>query len=200
MLILLLDVHTNTLTEDLAHLHFYMFQKKNQEKAVNPIPGWWGHARPFAFEKDYQASKGIQGFLTSTQPILSLRGLQAGLEIAKAVDIRLVRKKSQRLTQFFIFLVKRLCKKYKITLISPNNPEKRGSQVALHFENGYSVIQALINKKIIADYRNPGIMRFGFAPLYLSFIDVWDTVQAFTEILKTEEWRSEVFSRKHEVT
>jgi len=179
---------------------FLYVSKKNQKNAVNPIPGWWGHARPFAFEKYFQASKGIQGFLTSTQPILSLRGLQAGLEIAKSVDIRLVRKKSQRLTQLFIFLVKRLCKKYNITIITPNNPEKRGSQVALYFENGFSVIQALINRKIIADYRNPGIMRFGFAPLYLSFKDVWDTVQALNEILKTEEWRSEIFSRKHEVT
>ena len=179
---------------------FLYVANKNQNNAVNPLPGWWAHARPFSFEKDFQASEGIQSFQTSTQPILSLRGLQSGLEIAKAVNIKLVRKKSLQLTQLFIDLVKKFSKKYNLTIKTPNNPEERGSQVAIHYENGFSVIQALIKRKIIADYRDPGIMRFGFSPLYLSFTDIWDTVQALADILKTEEWRNGNFSRKHEVT
>ena len=101
------------------------------------------------------------------------------------------------MTQLFIDLVKKFSKKYNLTIKTPNNPEERGSQVAIHYENGFSVIQALIKRKIIADYRDPGIMRFGFSPLYLSFTDIWDTVQALADILKTEEWGLRILA--HEI-
>jgi len=179
---------------------FVYVAKRHQQAAVNPLSGWWGHARPFAFEKDFQAAEGILRFQTGTQPVLSLRGLQAGLEIAQAVDQKLVRQKSQRLTQLFLELVASRCGEYGVILQSPTDPEKRGSQVALHCLNGFAVIQALIARKIIADFRAPGIMRFGFAPLYLRYTDVWDAAEALTDVLKTEEWREERFQQKHEVT
>ena len=179
---------------------FVYVAKRHQQAAVNPLSGWWGHARPFAFEKDFQAAEGIIRFQTGTQPVLSLRGLQAGLEIAQAVDQKLVRQKSQRLTQLFLELVESRCGEYGVILQSPTDPEKRGSQVALHCLNGFAVIQALIARKIIADFRAPGIMRFGFAPLYLRYTDVWDAAEALTDVLKTEEWREERFQQKHEVT
>jgi kynureninase len=179
---------------------FVYVAKRHQQAAVNPLSGWWGHARPFAFEKDFQAAEGILRFQTGTQPVLSLRGLQAGLEIAQAVDQKLVRQKSQRLTQLFLELVESRCGEYGVILQSPTDPEKRGSQVALHCLNGFAVIQALIARKIIADFRAPGIMRFGFAPLYLRYTDVWDAAEALTDVLKTEEWREERFQQKHEVT
>jgi kynureninase len=87
-----------------------------------------------------------------------------------------------------------------VTLQSPTEPDKRGSQVALYFENGFSVIQALIARKIVGDFREPGIMRFGFAPLYLRYTDVWDAAEALADVLKKEEWREERFRQKHEVT
>jgi kynureninase len=179
---------------------FVYVAKRHQQAAVNPLSGWWGHARPFAFEKDFQAAKGILSFQTGTQPILSLRGLQAGLEIAQATDLQMVRKKSLRLTQLFLELVESRLGNYGVTLQSPTDPEKRGSQVALHCSNGFAVIQALIARKIIADFRAPGIMRFGFAPLYLRYTDVWDAAEALTDVLKTEEWREERFLQKHKVT
>ena len=179
---------------------FIYVAKRHQDEAVNPLSGWWGHARPFAFEKNFYAAEGIQRFQTGTQPVLSLRGLQAGLEIAQTADLQLVRKKSQCLTQLFIELVENRCRNFKMTLQSPTEPDKRGSQVALYFENGFSVIQALIARKIIADFREPGTMRFGFAPLYLRYTDVWDAAEALTDVLKKEEWREERFRQKHEVT
>ena len=179
---------------------FVYVAKRHHQASINPLSGWWGHARPFAFEKDFQAAEGILSFQTGTQPILSLRGLQAGLEIAQVKDIQLVRKKSQRLTQLFLELVESRFGNYGVTLQSPTDPEKRGSQVALHCLNGFAVIQALIARKIIADFRAPGIMRFGFAPLYLRYTDVWDAAEALTDVLKTEEWREERFQQKHEVT
>ena len=179
---------------------FVYVAKRHQQAAVNTLSGWWGHARPFAFEKDFQAAEGIIRFQTGTQPVLSLRGLQAGLEIAQAVDQKLVRQKSQRLTQLFLELVASRCGEYGVTLQSPTDPEKRGSQVALHCLNGFAVIQALIARKILAGFRAPGIMRFGFAPLYLRYTDVWDAAEALTDVLKTEEWREERFQQKHEVT
>jgi kynureninase len=87
-----------------------------------------------------------------------------------------------------------------VALQSPTDPEKRGSQVSFHCLNGFSIIQALIARKIIADFRGPGIMRFGFAPLYVSYTDVWDATEALTDVLKTEEWREERFQQKYEVT
>jgi kynureninase len=179
---------------------FLYVAKRHQQAAVNPLSGWWGHARPFAFEKDFQAAEGIRRFLTGSQPVLSLRGLQAGLEIAQAADPQQVRKKSQRLTQLFIELVENRCGEFDVSLQSPTDPEKRGSQVAFLCLNGFSVIQALIARNIIADFRAPGIMRFGFAPLYLRYTDVWDAAEALADVLKTEEWREERFQQKHEVT
>ena len=95
---------------------FVYVAKRHQQAAVNTLSGWWGHARPFAFEKDFQAAEGIIRFQTGTQPVLSLRGLQAGLEIAQAVDQKLVRQKSQRLTQLFLELVESRCGEYGVTL------------------------------------------------------------------------------------
>jgi len=179
---------------------FIYVAKRHQNEAVNPLSGWWGHARPFAFEKNFHAAEGIRRFRTGSQPVLSLRGLQAGLEIAQEVDLQHVRKKSQRLTQLFIELIESGCRNYGVTLQSPTDHDKRGSQVTLHFENGFAVIQALIARKIIADFREPGSMRFGFAPLYLRYTDVWDAAKALDDVLKTEEWREERFRQKHEVT
>jgi kynureninase len=179
---------------------FVYVAKRHQQAAQNPLSGWWGHARPFAFEKNFQPAEGILRFQTGTQPVLSLRGLQAGLEIARAIDPKMVRKKSQQLTQLFLELVESRCGNDDMTLQTPTDPEKRGSQVAFHCLNGFSVIQALIARKIIADFRAPGIMRFGFAPLYLRYTDVWDAAEALADVFKTEEWREERFQQKHEVT
>ena len=179
---------------------FIYVAKRHQKEAVNPLSGWWGHARPFEFEENFHAAEGIRRFQTGTQPILSLRGLQAGLEIAQEVDLQQVRKKSQRLTQLFIELIESGCRNYGVTLQSPTDHDKRGSQVTLHFENGFAVIQALIARKIIADFREPGSMRFGFAPLYLRYTDVWDAAEALEDVLKTEEWKEDRFRQKHEVT
>ncbi len=179
---------------------FIYVAKRHQNEAENPLSGWWGHARPFEFEENFHAAEGIRRFQTGTQPVLSLRGLQAGLEIAQEVDLQQVRKKSQRLTQLFIELIESGCRNYGVTLQSPIDHDKRGSQVTLHFENGFAVIQALISRKIIADFREPGSMRFGFAPLYLRYTDVWDAAEALADVLKTEEWREERFRQKHEVT
>ena len=179
---------------------FIYVAKRHQNEAVNPLSGWWGHARPFEFEENFHAAEGIRRFQTGTQPVLSLRGLQAGLEIAQEVDLQQVRKKSQRLTQLFIELIESGCRNFGVTLQSPTDHDKRGSQVTLHFENGFAVIQALIARKIIADFREPGSMRFGFAPLYLRYTDVWDAAEALADVLKTEEWREERFRQKHEVT
>ena len=179
---------------------FLYVAKQHQEQATNPLPGWCGHARPFAFELGYEAAAGISRFRTGTQPILAFRGAQAGLEIAGAADMELVREKSQRLTQLFAELAVAWLTEHGVTLASPRDPERRGSQIALYFEEGYSVIQALIARKIVADFRAPGLMRFGFAPLYLRYTDVWDAAVALQEVLTSGEWRDERFQQQSAVT
>jgi len=179
---------------------FLYAARRHLAEALNPLPGWWSHARPFAFEGDYAPVAGIKRFCTGTQPILSFRGSQAGLEIAAQADLGQVREKSQRLTQLFLELSKRWLAEFGVGVVSPEAPELRGSQVSLYFENGFPVVRALIARKIIGDFRPPGLMRFGFAPLYLRHTDVWDAATALREVLASGEWQDERFQEPSAVT
>jgi len=165
-----------------------------------PLSGWWGHARPFAFEKHYAAGEGIRRFLCGTQPILSLRALKGALDIWDEVDMAALREKSLGLTDLFIALVEEKCAAYGLELESPREREKRGSQVSFHHPHAYEIMQALIARGVIGDFRAPSTMRFGFTPLYLRYADVWRAVEILEEILRTGAWRDARFAVRSAVT
>jgi len=165
-----------------------------------PLSGWWGHARPFAFEKHYAAGEGIRRFLCGTQPILSLRALKGALDIWDEVDMAALREKSLGLTDLFIALVEEKCAAYGLELESPREREKRGSQVSFRHPHAYEIMQALIARGVIGDFRAPSTMRFGFTPLYLRYADVWRAVEILEEILRTGAWQDARFAVRSAVT
>lgn len=165
-----------------------------------PLSGWWGHAAPFAFETGYRADPGIRKFLCGTQPILSLRALKPALDIFANLDMALVRAKSIALTELFIELVEETCAPLGVTLVSPREPERRASHVALGFAQGYPVMQALIDEGVIGDFRPPDVLRFGFAPLYTGFAETCRAARTLHRILAEERWREDRFQTRQAVT
>jgi kynureninase len=165
-----------------------------------PLSGWWGHARPFAFERHYAAGEGIRRFLCGTQPILSLRALKGALDIWDEVDMAALREKSLGLTDLFIALVEERCAAYGLELESPREREKRGSQVSFRHPHAYEIMQALIARDVIGDFRAPSTMRFGFTPLYLRYADVWRAVEILEVILRTGAWQDARFAVRSAVT
>lgn len=161
-----------------------------------PLQGWWGHAEPFEMERSYRGAEGIRRLLVGTQPILSMRALEASVEMYERADIGEIRRKSQALTALFIDLIDQECAAFDLEVVTPRDPEKRGSQVSLFHEHGYAVVQALDARHVHGGYREPGVMRFGFAPLYTSYSDVWESVVRLKTVMKSGEWRDERFSTK----
>jgi kynureninase len=157
-------------------------------------------AAPFAFEEAYRPAPGIARFLAGTPPILSLKALEAGLEAFEGVDLATLREKSKRLTQLFIELIEERCEGFGLEIASPRDPERRGSQVAVRHAEGYAIIQALIARGVIGDFRAPDLMRFGFAPLYNRYADVFDAVEALHTVLAAKAWQETEFEQRAAVT
>jgi len=165
-----------------------------------PLSGWFGHTRQFAMETSYAPSAGIARYLCGTQPITSLAMVECGLELFERTDMASLRRKSLALTDLFIDLVEARCAAHHLVLITPREHARRGSHVSFEHPEGYAVIQALIARGVIGDYREPRIMRFGFTPLYTSFTEVFDAVEILGEILDNRTWDQPQFKVRHSVT
>lgn len=179
---------------------FVWAARRHHAALRQPIQGWWAHAQPFAFQTRFRADEGMQRMLTGTQPILSLRALEGALEVWSRVDLRQLREKSMALTALFIERVEASCGRYGVALASPRDAAARGSQVSFAHENAYAIMQALIARGVIGDFRAPNLLRFGFTPLYISYQDVWDAAEAFADVLVTEQWREPRFAVRAAVT
>jgi len=179
---------------------FIFAARRHHDQIQQPLSGWWGHARPFAFTQGYEASPGIRRFLCGTQPILSLRALKGALDVWDDVDMTLLRKKSIELTELFIQLVEARCGEFGVELECPREGARRGSQVSFSHENSYEIMQALIERGVIGDFRAPNVMRFGFTPLYVGYRDVWNAVEVLRDILATGAWQDKRFAVRTAVT
>jgi kynureninase len=165
----------------------------------NPLPGWLGHARPFDFELDYEPAKGMQAFVTSSPSIIALAAFDGALDVWDRVTMTQVRAKSLALTDLFIELVEaRLPGVFEV--VTPREHSKRGSQVALRHGHAYGVIQALIERGVVGDFRAPDIARFGFTPLYLRFVDVYDAAEILADVMNTDAYLDEKFAVRNAVT
>ncbi len=165
-----------------------------------PLSGWWGHAAPFEFSPEYRPAKGIGRFLCGTQPILSMAVAECGIDLMLEAGIDRVRAKSIALTEAFISVVEERCAGLGLTLASPREPSLRGSQVSFHHDQAYAVMQALIARGVIGDYREPGLLRFGFTPLYTRYADAWDAAESLREVLATRVWDRPEFHQRNAVT
>ncbi len=141
-------------------------------ESSQPLQGWWGHSEPFAFEVSYRPAEGISRFLTGTANVLSMKSLEAALEVFSGIEMAAVRAKSVSLTSLFIDLAQAHLNPEMFTIQSPLAAEERGSHVALGFADGRTLVDAMATEGIVADFRPPDLMRFGFAPLYNTHADV----------------------------
>jgi len=176
---------------------------RHAERFWEPLAGWMGHAAPFEFNPDYRPAPGIRRYLCGTPPVLSLAALECGVDTVLAVQdhggMAALRRKSLALTRLFAERVQATCS--QLALASPAVDAQRGSQVCFaHPDIAYPVVQALIARGVIGDFRAPDVLRFGFTPLYLRFVDAWDAAQHLQQVLETEEWRQPQFNQKNAVT
>lgn len=167
---------------------------------AQPLAGWLGHRAPFDFDPRYAPAAGIERFTVGTPSIVALAALDCGVDTVLAAGIEALRAKSVALTELFIQLVEARCPPDALRLASPREAVQRGSQVCFAHPHAWPVMQALITRGVIGDFRAPDILRFGFAPLYVGYADVWDAVDALRDILAHETWRAPQFQRRQAVT
>jgi len=174
--------------------------ERHHGKYFQPLTGWYGHAKPFNFERDYRPAPDARQMLSGTQPTVSLSLAEIGIDIALRADMNAIREKSKRLTGLFIELVEERCGDHGVSLVSPRDPERRGSQISFDHDDGYPIIRAMHDRGVICDYREPANMRFGFAPLYIRYVDVWDAVEQLRDILDSGSWNEEQYRKRAAVT
>jgi len=174
--------------------------ERHHGKCRQPLTGWYGHAQPFDFDRDYRPAPDIRQMLSGTQPTASLSTAEIGIDIILRADMQAIREKSMRMTDLFIELVEQRCGNHDIKLASPRDATQRASQVSFFHDHGYPIIRAMHDHGVGCDYREPGIMRFGFAPLYIRYVDVWDTVEKLHKILDSGVWKESDYSDRAAVT
>src|SRR5437899_6769972 len=172
---------------------------------AQPLSGWLSHAAPFEFAETYRPAQGIARFLCGTPPVLSLAVLECGVDTLLAAEpfggMLALRAKSQALTSLFIERVEARCAGQDLTLASPRDANMRGSQASFaHATGGYAIMQALIERGVIGDFRAPDLVRFGFAPLYTRFVDAFDAAEHIAEVLASGEWRAAKYALRAAVT
>jgi kynureninase len=166
-----------------------------------PLSGWFGHADPFGFAPHYRPAGDITQYLCGTPPVISIVALEAALDLWDGIDMRQIHAKARQLTGYFIDLVEARCGGHDLALISPRDAMRRGAQVAFtHPTGGHAIIAALIAEGVIGDFRAPDVLRFGFAPLYTRFVDVWHAVDRLADILDQRRWDKPEFHLRRKVT
>jgi kynureninase len=157
------------------------------EQIGTPVQGWFGHAQPFAFSLGYQPARGAERFHDGTPPVLSMAALESAMAIWEGIDRAELAAKAAALTARFIDLLDGLGDD-SVEVVTPRDPARRGAHVSLRHEHAYALTQALIARGVIGDHRPPDLVRFGFAPLYVRHVDVWDAVEQLRDVLATRAW------------
>ena len=178
---------------------FIYIAERLQDDLRNPVEGWMGHAEPFAFIDDYRPAGGVLKFLTGTPSILAMAALEAGIDTFDGIAMRDVAAKSRKLSHLFVAEVETRCDD-EVPLASPRNPAQRGSHVVFAHSQGYAVMQALIARGVIGDFRAPDLMRFGFCPLYNRFEEMVRAAEILADILASREWDQPRFHERSKVT
>ncbi len=179
--------------------------RMDREQMRQPLSGWLGHAAPFEFSTDYRPADGIQRFVCGTPPVLSMAALECGVDVFADAEpfggMAALRRKSLALTALFIDLVESRCAGHGLALVTPRDDALRGSQASFaRAEGAYAIMQALIARGVIGDFRAPDLLRFGFTPLYTRFVDAWDAAEHLAAVLASGEWREPRFNQRAAVT
>jgi kynureninase len=166
----------------------------------SPLTGWMGHAEPFAFEDGYRPAADIRGQITGTPPILGLAALEAGVDLQLLADPGLIEAKGLALADLFIAEAQGRGADPHLVLTGPSEAARRGLHVSFAHPQAYAVVQAMIARGIVGDFRAPDIARFGFSPLFLSYAQVWAAAETLAEVLATRAWDRPEFHRRAAVT
>ncbi|MDC8755423.1 kynureninase [Erythrobacter sp. sf7] len=177
---------------------FAFVAERHHASLKQPLTGWFGHAAPFAFSDDYASAPGIEQLLCGTSPVLGLAALEVGVELIAEIGVERLFQKSQALSEFFLASLK----DHGVVLecVSPADSGARGSQLSFRHPQAYAICQALIARGVIGDFRDPDVLRLGFAPAYLSFADIAAAARHLAEVLANEEWQSDEFRQRAAVT
>ena len=193
--------------------------RMDQEQMRQPLSGWLGHAAPFDFAPAYRPASGIARFVCGTPPVLAMAALECGVDVfsdaQRCGGIAALRRKSIALSELFIARVEARCAGLGLSLASPRDAAVRGSQASFAHGDGYRVMQALIERGVVGDFRagepsaaaeaaDPALaadlLRFGFTPLYTRFVDAWDAAEQLHDVLAGESWRDPRHARRAKVT
>ena len=166
------------------------------DQLISPLPGWMGHARPFAFEPKYDPVGGSARFASGTPPILSLAALDGALSSFDGIVGQQLKNKTASLGELCIARAKA----NGLTVSSPLDSDQRGGHVSIQIENGDAIKQALYARGFHTDFRTPDTIRFGLSPLYVRYVDVWDVMEALSNIIKSRAWDRPEFQAKSQVT
>lgn len=178
----------------------FIFVAERLQHHAQPISGWMGHARPFDFSDTYEPAPGIARHLAGTPPVIAMAALEASVELILEAPMQEIRRKSIALGDAFIELMERHCAGLGFELASPRDGERRGSHVSYRHAASYPMMQALIRGGVVGDCRPPDLLRFGFAPLYNRYVDVWDAVAKIAQIARTRAWDRPEFHAHRPVT
>ena len=177
---------------------FAFVAERHHSGLAQPLTGWFGHAQPFAFTDDYAAAPGIEQLQCGTPPVLGLAALEVGVDLIAEIGVARLYGKSQALSEFFLESL--MAHDVEIALVSPPKSGERGSQLAFRHPHAYAICQALIARGVIGDFRDPDILRLGFAPAYLTFCDIAAAARHLAEVLASGEWLRPEFGQRAAVT
>ena len=179
---------------------FAFVAERHHDRLQTPLWGWMGHQAPFDFDTNYRPEAGVGRLRVGTPPILSLAALDCGVRSIVEIGIDALREKSLQLSELFIALVESELCDYGFEIASPLEAERRGSQVSFRHPEGYAIMQALIADGVVGDFRAPDILRFGFAPAYVRFVDVWNAVASLRRIMEDDSWDRAEYRDRAKVT
>ena len=177
---------------------FAYVAERHLEALKQPLSGWMGHKTPFTFSDDYEPAPGVDQLLCGTPPIISISALEVGVDLMGGIGTDALVAKSRQLSEFTRKAMAEVAP--ELSCISPDDPQRRGSQLSFCNANAYELCQALIARKVIGDFRAPDVLRFGFAPAYVRFTDCWRAVSESRDILDTGEWRKSAYAERSAVT
>jgi kynureninase len=177
---------------------FAFVAERHHATLQQPLTGWFGHAAPFAFSDDYHGAPGIDRLQCGTPPILGLAALEAGVDLIAEIGVGRLYEKSQALSTFFLECL--AAHHVELELVSPQRCDERGSQLSFRHAQAYAICQALIARGVIGDFRDPDVLRLGFAPAYLSFADMAAAARHLAEVLASGEWQRAEFNQRAAVT
>ncbi|MBW8814745.1 MAG: kynureninase [Caulobacterales bacterium] len=179
---------------------FLYVAERHQAAIRSPLQGWMGHAEPFAFEPSFRPAPDLRAQLCGTPPILGMAALECGVDVLLEADRAEAQAKGRALCAQFIALVESRCAAHGLRLLGPRPMDQRGLHVSFAHPEAYAVVQALIARGVIGDFRAPDIARFGFPPLYLRHVDVWDAVEILRQVLDERAWDRPEFKARAAVT